>query len=160
MKKKYIIIILLIILLDQLLKYLVTFNFKVYESVTLIKNFLSLEYVQNTGMSFGWFSGGIVIISLISLLIIGFMINDLCHSTNKLHCLSDCLIIGGALGNLIDRVIRGYVVDYISFTLFNYKMAIFNFADICVVVGVIIYFLLMILEGKEKDGKDSGIKRK
>jgi signal peptidase II len=65
------------------------------------------------------------------------------------------LILSGAFGNLIDRVVRGYVVDFISFTIFGHKMAIFNVADICVVLGVILYIFLMFVEGRKNDEENS-----
>ena len=126
-----------------------------YDELIIIKNFFKLEYVQNTGISFGLFSGGRILIIIASLVVIGFMIYDLFHEESKIHYFSCMLILSGALGNLIDRVVRGYVVDFISFTFFGHKMAIFNLADICVVIGVILYILLMFVEGKNKDEEDT-----
>ena len=129
MKKRYIIITLLLIILDQLSKYFIVRNFNVYDEWIIIKDFLKFEYVQNTGISFGLFSGGRIVIIIASLVVIGFMIYDLLHEQSKVHYFSCLLILSGALGNLIDRVFRGYVVDFISFTIASHKMAIFNLAD-------------------------------
>lgn len=155
MKKRYIIMIFLLVLLDQLSKFFIVSNFKVYDEWIIIKDFFKFEYVQNTGISFGLFSGGRILIIIASLVVIGFMIYDLFHEESKIHYFSCMLILSGALGNLIDRVVRGYVVDFISFTFFGHKMAIFNIADICVVIGVILYILLMFVEGKNKDEEDT-----
>ncbi len=155
MKKRDIFIILSLIILDQISKFLIVSNFNVYDKLVIIKNFFKFEYVQNTGISFGLFSGGRILIILASILVIAYMIYDLIHNKNKIHKVSCILILSGALGNLIDRVFRGYVVDFISFTLFNHEMAIFNLADICVVFGIGLYIILMFVEGKSKDGKNS-----
>lgn len=155
MKKRDIFIILSLIILDQISKFLIVSNFNVYDKLVIIKNFFKFEYVQNTGISFGLFSGSRIVIILATILVIGYMIYDFIHSKNKIHKVSCILILSGALGNLIDRVFRGYVVDFISFTLFNHEMAIFNIADICVVFGISLYIILMFVEGKSKDGKNS-----
>ena len=155
MKKRYIFIIFLLLLIDQLSKYFIVSNFNLYDELIIIKDFFKFEYVENTGISFGLFSGGRIIIIIASLVVIGFMIYDLMHEESKIHYLSCILILSGALGNLIDRVFRGYVVDFISFKLFNHDMAIFNIADICVVIGVILYIFLMFVEGKSNDEEDS-----
>ena len=147
--------IILLVLLDQLSKFFIVSNFKVYDEWIIIKDFFKFEYVQNTGISFGLFTGGRVLIIIASLIVIGFMIWDLVHEESKIHYFSCMLILSGALGNLIDRVVRGYVVDFISFTFFGHKMAIFNLADICVVIGVILYILLMFVEGKNNDEEDT-----
>jgi signal peptidase II len=56
------------------------------------------------------------------------------------------LLLGGIVGNLIDRIIHGYVIDYISFTIINYKFPVFNFADICIVIAVIIALIFTVKE--------------
>ncbi len=154
MKRKYIILTILLVLLDQLSKFFIINNFNVYDEWVIIKNFFKFEYVQNTGISFGLFSGGRILIIIASLVVIGFMIYDMFQEESKIHYFSCMLILSGALGNLIDRVFRGYVVDFISFTILGHKMAIFNIADICVVIGVLIYILLMFLEGKKVNDED------
>ena len=60
------------------------------------------------------------------------------------------MIIGGALGNLIDRIFRGYVVDFISFTIFNKEMAIFNIADILITIGIVLYVIDLIGDKNER----------
>ena len=156
MKRRYVIITVILIILDQLSKYFIVRHFNVYDEWIIIKNFLKFEYVQNTGISFGLFSGGGLIIIIATLGVIGFMIYDFLGEESKIHNFSCMLILSGAIGNLIDRIFRGYVVDFISFTILNHKMAIFNIADICVVVGILLYIVLMFVEGKKsKDEEDS-----
>jgi signal peptidase II len=155
MKKKYFIILFLLLVFDQISKYIIASNFNLYEKMIIINNFLKLEYIQNTGISFGLFSGNGIIIIIASLLIIGFMIYDMSKNESNIHKICCTLILSGAIGNLIDRIFRGYVVDFISFTLFNHQMAVFNIADVCIVIGVLLYIFLMFVEGKKENGKNN-----
>ena len=151
MKKKYIISIVVIILLvffDYLTKLLIINNFNVNESLVLINNFLEFYYIKNYGASFGMLSGQTIILILFTIVAIYYLISEIKKSNSNLILLSSTLIIGGALGNLIDRLFRGYVIDFISFTLFNRQMPIFNLADIFITFGVIIYLYILIMEGK------------
>lgn len=139
MKKKYISIILsvlFLVLIDQISKLLVV-NF-LDKEIVFINNFFSFEYVQNTGAAFGLFSGNVILLIGITLLLISYLIFDTYKNINKkFNVIFNVLIVSGALGNLIDRLFRGYVVDFISFILFNNQMPVFNIADIFVTFGVI-----------------------
>ena len=155
MKKRYnVIIVFVICILDQLVKFIIAKNFDPYEKLVLIKGFFKLEYVKNIGISFGMLGGQKLIIILISMIIIAFMIYDLIKSDSKLHSAACTLIISGALGNLIDRVIRGYVVDYLSFTILKKDLAIFNIADIYIVFGVGLLITSIII-GEDSCGNKS-----
>ena len=162
MKKKYYIFYLLLFILtfiDQITKALVIKFLSVSKSLILINNFLKFCYIKNTGISFGIFSGKQLMIIIVTFIIISYLLYDLVKNiNNKKIFISTMLIVSGALGNLIDRVFRGYVVDFISFTLFGKEMAIFNVADVFITFGVILYILNIIMEGKY--GKDSNKRRK
>lgn len=152
MKKKSLIVlisILLLIVFDQIVKYLIVRNFNIGEEKILIDNFLKFIYIRNTGAAFGIFSGNIVFLIGISLLLIFYIIKEMKKNiNNNLSLLSFSLIIGGAVGNLIDRIFRGYVVDFISFTLFQREMSIFNIADMYITIGVILLIYIVLKEGK------------
>lgn len=152
MKKKSLIVlisILLLIVFDQIVKYLIVRNFSIGEEKILIDNFLKFIYIRNTGAAFGIFSGNIVFLIGISLLLIFYIIKEMKKNiNNNLSLLSFSLIIGGAVGNLIDRIFRGYVVDFISFTLFQREMSIFNIADMYITIGVILLIYIVLKEGK------------
>lgn len=134
----------LIIAIDQFVKYLAAFYLAEIETFPLIENVLQLTYVENTGAAFGIFSGKVfLLVGLTGLILLGMIvliaIGKVAHP-----CLltSFVLIIGGGIGNLIDRIRLGYVIDYIHVTIIDF--AVFNFADCCVVIGTIllvIYFL-------------------
>ena len=118
------------------------------DSLIIINNLLKFLYIKNTGISFGILTGKVYLIICLSVLIIGYMVYEFIKSTSRLHLISVVLIISGAFGNLIDRIFRGYVVDFISFTFFGYEASIFNVADSFITIGVILYIINILMEGK------------
>lgn len=159
MEKKYIKIISLIIFLivfDQLIKFLVTLNFNLGEEFVIINNFLKFIYIKNTGAAFGMFSGNTFMLILIAIVLIWYLIKEIkTNLNNRLSIISFSLVLGGALGNLIDRIFRGYIVDYISFTLFNSEMAIFNMADIYITFGVLLLLYIVIRDGRNEKNRNN-----
>ena len=147
-KKYYILLIFVLCLFDQISKLLVIRYLGNNDSFIIINNFLKFLYIKNTGISFGILSGKVYLIICLSVLIIGYMIYEFIKSKNRLHLISTVLIISGAFGNLIDRVFRGYVVDFISFSFFGYEASIFNVADSFITIGVILYIINILMEGK------------
>ena len=103
-------------------------------------------------MAFGLFQNGTLVLSVITgiaILLMFFVIYKYKKKTTRFFRVSLAAIAGGAIGNFIDRVVLGFVVDFIEFDFVNF--AVFNFADICVTVGAVLLFvyLLFIKEGKE-----------
>ena len=150
MKKKYLYIILLVfglVFIDQISKLLVV-NY-LNNEIVLINNFFSLEYVKNTGAAFGYFSGNLFFLIVVTVCLIVYLIREIKNSfDNKRNLAFTLLILSGAIGNLIDRVFRGFVVDFISFILFNNQMPVFNIADIFVTCGVLGLIFIMFKEEK------------
>lgn len=149
--KKYpilIFIVLVIFLLDQIIKLYITSTMHNYSKV-LINGVLNLTYTKNTGGAFGIGKGSLIVFIIINSIIIGLLIYYVVKD-NKIKLwslISISLIIGGGLGNLADRVFRGYVIDYLDINpLFKYP--VFNFADICIVLGSILLLGNLI---KDKD---------
>ena len=139
----------IIIILDQLTKYLVVENIGKTQVVTLIPKVLDLVYVKNTGAAFSIFENHTWILGTISVvfcvaIVIYMLINKPKH---KLSLISAGLLLGGALGNGIDRVIRHYVVDFIELTLFTFP--VFNLADIAITVGALLIIVYTILYDKD-----------
>lgn len=152
-----IIILLSIILLtlDQISKILVIKLLSFKEPITIIKNFFYLTYIQNKGAAFSILTGERILLILISIIIIIYLINYIKKNKpqTKLDYISISLVIGGALGNLIDRIIRGSVVDFLDFHIFSYNFPVFNLADTFITIGVIL--LIINLNRKEqKDGNN------
>lgn len=151
MKKIYLITF-LVTLIDQIIKLFVTFNMNLYQSIEIIKDFFSITYVKNTGAAFSILSGNrilLIIFAVIALnLIYIFLLKD--KKLNKLENIIYGVLIGGIIGNLIDRVLFGSVIDYLDFNLFGYNYPVFNFADICMVVSAIILIIITIKDGKNE----------
>ncbi len=144
MKNKSISFILLtgffLVLLDQLIKYLVSKHMLVSQSIPIIKNFLHIAYIQNTGAGFGILKGWNTLLIFISLIIIGIILFyfDRIIKEKQIH-IPIALILGGAFGNLIDRILLGHVIDFIDFRIWP----AFNIADSCITIGalwLIVYF--------------------
>lgn len=133
---------LLIILADLYTKYLVTANLSLYQSIPIIKGWVYITYAQNTGAAWSLFSGKVSVLALISsCVLLGLLIFFLkvrpCHWACRFGVL---ILMGGAAGNLIDRIRYGYVVDMVDTYLFGYNYPVFNLADSCIVIGSILFF--------------------
>ena len=137
----------IVLILYQLSKYLIENNLY-KKSVDIIQNVFSLTYVENYGAAWGTFSDNNWIILILTPILIAFIIFYLCKiSKNKLEYIAGGLIIGGAIGNYMDRILRGYVVDFFDFKIWP----VFNIADIGIVTGCIVMIILIALE-ERKDG--------
>jgi len=157
MKKRniiYLISILILVIFDQVTKLLVVNNLSSGSDINIINNFLKFSYVENTGAAFGILNNNIIFLIGVSLLLIFYIIREIKNNENKLYVFSMSIILSGALGNLIDRIFRGYVVDFISFTIFDVEMPLFNIADMLITFGVII-LLFLIIRGEENDKKSN-----
>ncbi len=148
-----------LVALDQLVKYLVMTNIPFGEHVPFIPHILELTYVKNTGAAFSIFSDhtwALALVSLVMSIVLALALwkNIFRHPFGKLAL---TLLLAGAAGNFIDRAFRGFVVDMFNVLFMNF--AVFNVADICVVVGGFaagIYYLLLWdkLEGRREDPHD------
>ena len=153
--KKITIFSLLIIILDQIIKFVVIQNMELYSSIIIIKNFFNITYVHNTGAAFSILSGNVVFLSLISLIVLVAIYIYLSKkkSFSKIQTITYSMLIGGIVGNMIDRIFRGFVIDYLDFSILKYNFPVFNFADICIVVSAIILLIFSIKEEKSCDTK-------
>lgn len=143
-----ILIIILFLFIDQLIKFLVASNMYVGQSITIISNFFKITYVTNDGAAFNLFSGNIIFLIIIAILVIFYIIKNI-KTLEKKEKYIYSILIAGILGNLIDRIFRGFVIDYIDFRIFGYDMAIFNFADICIVCSCILLVLMEVIKWRK-----------
>lgn len=145
--KKNILMIITLIVIEQIIKVAVVNTIgNSGETITLIPRLLSLTYLENIGAAFGVFYTRVFLIGvdLIIILVIAKLLLNKKYELEKNSKLGLSLILAGGAGNLIDRIFRGYVIDYIDITeILNFP--IFNFADICIVIGVIIVFIVIII---------------
>lgn len=146
--KKLFILTFIFILIDQLSKGLVNIYMTLNDSINIIPNFFNFTYVRNTGAAFSILPGSrwlFIIISIIVLNLIFIHINN--KELKNKHIIIFSLLQAGIIGNLIDRLLYGYVIDFLDFTIFGYDFAIFNIADTFIVISII----LLIIVG-DKDG--------
>ena len=136
MRKRNGLILLSIIILDQLTKYFVFHQVK--DNVTIIDNFFYISKIKNPGAAWGVFSGQMWLFYIVSAIALYFLIKIYIDSQNKLKYfqLGIVLMISGTIGNLIDRVLFGYVRDFLNFFIFTYDYPVFNVADMSLVIGV------------------------
>lgn len=138
-----IILTILVILVDFFSKYMVSKLMTVNETINLINNFFRITYVKNTGAAFSIFSNNTLLVIIISVIVIGFLLFYIYKNkgNNKLENVSYAFILGGAIGNLIDRLVYGYVIDFLDFEILSYDAPIFNLADTFIVIGVILFLI-------------------
>ena len=144
MDKKYAVIIsigFIIVFSDQLTKFLIKQNLQLNQSIPVIKNILHLTYITNTGSAFGLFKGFnwfFILFSLVVIIVIFYFINQI-KNNEKMMRISVSLVLGGTIGNLIDRIAYGAVIDFIDFRIWP----VFNIADSAVTIGIIILIVLL-----------------
>jgi signal peptidase II len=145
----------LVVVLDQLTKWYIDANFRLYESVTVIENFFHITYVRNKGAAFGFLSGsqfripffiGVAIVAAAGILWYLRKVRD----DQKILQGGLCLIFSGALGNLIDRIRFGEVVDFLDVHWYQHHWPAFNVADSAITVGVGLLLIDIWLEERRK----------
>lgn len=143
------VIILAIIGLDQLTKYIVINRIGLGEEKTVIDGFFYLTHWKNTGAAWGIMQNGKLILIPVTIIVSIVLAYYLVKSKNKMFKVSLSLILGGAIGNLIDRAFReGGVVDFLDFHFGSYNFPTFNVADSFIVIGTILlgYYILFVLK--------------
>lgn len=130
-------------IIDQSLKLIISKNIILDSGFEIIEDVLNIHLVHNTGAAFSILSGNRLLLIAISVLALIFFIVFLFNQNNvkDLEVFTYSMLLGGILGNLFDRIFRGYVIDFISFKIFGYSFPIFNFADICIVLSLIILII-------------------
>ncbi len=153
----YIILVLFFLVTDKLSKYLIVKNIALYDHKVIIPGFLNFTHIRNRGVIFGLFSQSSSDISHIILLIIQtaaiilviyFFLKT--PYSDILSKISLSLITAGALGNLSDRIVNKYVVDFIDIYIKQWNWAIFNVADSCITIGAILMMFVFIFKRREK----------
>jgi signal peptidase II len=146
MRKYFFLIAVIVLLLDRVTKWAVAGNIAVRDYVPVIPGFFNLTHVENPGAAFGlfaepsahqWKVGALVAFSVLALVVVVALLwkNGHCFSTMSIGL---SLILGGALGNLWDRIFTGHVVDFLDFFVGSYHWPAFNVADSAIVVGAVL----------------------
>lgn len=144
----------LVVIIDQVIKYFVAMYLPQAGVVAAIPHLLDLNYVENRGVAFGMFENMrwifVALTSVIIVILLYIIIFKKIKS--KMFLISSALIIGGGIGNLIDRVLYGYVIDYLQLSFFS---PVCNFADYAVTVGTVllVIYLLFMSDSSKKENK-------
>ena len=146
----YLVIIFSIVTLDQFSKIWIKNNLHLYESISIIGDFLKFTFVENPGIAFGISIGNFSkVILLLSIVVIIFIAKEIIDNYQSYSSIGLAMIVGGAIGNLIDRVLvqvpaasYGGVVDFIDIGTSTFRWYTFNIADSCVCIGMFLYLLL------------------
>ncbi|OGV49966.1 MAG: signal peptidase II [Lentisphaerae bacterium GWF2_52_8] len=141
----------ILLLLDQISKFLVAGNISVGQKITIIPNFFNLTYITNPGAAWGILAGKgwlLLLISILVLFSIIFFLRSLTEGWNERYY-GLCMVMSGIVGNMIDRIWRGEVVDFIQWYAGSYYWPSFNVADSAITVGVAIFIISSLLRPQD-----------
>ncbi len=139
-----------LVILDQFTKWIITVTIPYGYSIPVISDFFSISHVLNTGAAWGVLADRTWLLSCVTFaacLLLTYLIGVSAH---KWFTASYLMILSGALGNLVDRIFRGEVVDFLSFRFGTYDFPSFNVADICITCGCILLMILVLFASKEE----------
>lgn len=158
MKRQYfigttVVVTLLILALDQLTKYLIAAKMTIGDSYTVIPHFLNITSHRNNGAAWGILSGKMGFFVIITLIILAILIIFYIKEAkgNLFMQIALSLLFAGAIGNFIDRLLHGEVVDFIDTNIFGYDFPIFNVADSSLTVGVIFIIIALLKDMNNKE---------
>ena len=157
MFQKSLIITLVCVLVDQIIKLIISGTMGLGGSISIIPDFFSVSYVENDGAAWSIFSGNRIFLILISVfaLILVYSYFFKIKNIKTVEFISYSVLIGGIIGNLWDRLKYGKVIDYVDFKIFGYNFPVFNFADICIVISVILLLIDALIDKGEKNAKNN-----
>jgi signal peptidase II len=147
----YYVVVTLIACLDQIVKALIINQFDLFERVTVLPGILDITHIRNNGAAYNLFSQMPILLIVMPSLVMfaGLVYIGVAHKkSNRLLMLAITMVIGGGLGNLIDRILKGYVVDYLDIHI----IPIFNVADIFICFGCgLLFIFLIFIDGKQHE---------
>lgn len=140
------------IIIDQMIKFVINNNIDLYDQNTIIDNFFNLTNVRNYGAAWSILTGSRIMLIIVTILImIGlyyFFIRK--EKLKKYEKVIYGFLYGGIIGNLIDRIFRGYVIDYLEFYIFGYNFPVFNLADILIVISMF-FIIISVIKGDKNE---------
>lgn len=150
MRKKSLAFACFFIVFDQIIKSFIDHNFLYGQSAVIIPSFFNITKVHNPGAAWSMFSGGrylLIIIAICAFFILFCYEKSFKYKERTMFGFA--LVYGGLFGNLLDRTLWGYVIDYLEFTFGSYHFPVFNLADICLVLGFIL-IIIAFCKGEDK----------
>ena len=152
MKKKVYLISTIFLIIDILSKTLIDNFLELNQSLKIINNFFYLTKVYNDGASFSILSGYQIVLIILSFIILVFIyFYQKKFKDNIRNTLAFSFLIAGIIGNLINRIFFGYVIDFLDFKIINYNYPVFNFADIFIVLGVLLIIIAILKKEDENE---------
>lgn len=148
---RYYVLALIVIITDQISKWFIVKEMEQSESIVVIKNFFSITSHRNKGAAWGILENQMIFFYIITLVVVIGIIYYMQKyaKENALLAMSLGLLLGGALGNFIDRLFRNEVVDFLDFKIINYNYPIFNIADSALFIGVVILIIYVIIDERK-----------
>lgn len=149
--------VLFLLCIDQFSKLYMQRELAGFRTISIIDNVLELRYLENTGASFGILKGKIDLILIATIALIAYLLWEYAkmpiHKSNALFAISCCMCVAGGIGNMIDRMLYGYVIDFIYVKLIDFP--IFNLADCFIVlsVGMLMYISVRDVRRQKEEGK-------
>lgn len=160
MNKKILVIATIALALDQISKVVASIFLNINESIKVISKFFYLTLCHNEGAAWGLFDNAKIVIIIGTIFAVILIYHFIyCFKSNFRNNLAFGLLCGGLAGNLIDRITLGYVRDFFDFYIFNYDYPIFNIADICIVIGVIL-LIYAIIKGEDVNENNSNTRKR
>lgn len=141
-----------VIIVDQLTKYAVANYMEIGDRLTVIPNFFTLTSHRNTGAAFSILEGKLDFLLIVTIFALGFFVYliEQYRKTDKWLVISLAFMLGGAIGNFIDRLVSGEVVDFFAFQFGSYHFAIFNIADIALSLGMVAFAICLIFADRQE----------
>jgi signal peptidase II len=135
---------------DQVIKLLVENNIGLYDTIEVVKGALQIVYVQNRGAAFSVLENMTGLLALVSVLFCAWVVYYFVRRRpeSKLLCTALTLMFSGAAGNAVDRIVRGYVVDYIKLSFLSFP--VFNLADVAITAGAVLLVIYILFFDKKK----------
>ncbi|WP_203362242.1 signal peptidase II [Bacillus sp. REN10] len=154
----YYLLALFVILLDQWTKWLIVKGMSIGESVEVVKDFLYITSHRNRGAAWGMLEGQMWLFYIITVVVVVGIIYYMQTEAKNKPLMQGALafLLGGAIGNFIDRIFRKEVVDFINTYIFSYDFPIFNIADAALTIGVILLMIAMLIEDRKEKELSNG----
>lgn len=155
MRTRSLIIAIFILIIDQIVKISIDSFLRISELITVIPNFFYITKVYNDGAAWSIFGGSVAFLIIVAIVALIFLVSyQKIFQKNFRNIVAFALIYGGLLGNLVDRIVYGYVIDYIKLLFGNFSFPVFNLADMAIVSGFIL-LIYAVLRGEDKNGFSS-----
>lgn len=140
------------IIVDQIIKYIIKANMNIADTINIIPNFFRITFLKNEGAAFSILSGNRLLFIFITVLVLILFYFFLLKNKKiiKTKQLLYGLLLGGIIGNFIDRILYGYVIDYLDFNIGSYNYPVFNIADSLIVISIIWLIVLSVKEDKNE----------